>query len=510
MNKDMAQYIDELNQNKVYPFHMPGHKRNMELGVDCYSIDITEIDGYDNLHKPEGMIAGLQGRIAALYGAQASYVLVNGSTCGILAAISAVTQYGDHIIMARNSHKSAYNAVCLRGLTAEYIDPEYIEHPGINGQISPEELERCFLQNEKQKEPVFYKAVYITSPTYEGVVSDIEALAAISHRHGALLIVDEAHGAHFGLDERFPETAVRLGADIVVQSIHKTLMGMTQTALLHIGAGAKLIKRKPRNGEGEKPSPRVDKEKLEYYLSVYQSSSPSYVLMASVDRCVGLLEQKRKELFEGYYERLMDFYGKCRGFSNIRIFAPDQADTVNKDKLFARDCGKLVIYSENRAMTGRMLYDLLREKYGLQLEMSLEGYCLAMTSCMDREEGFLRLYQALKEIDGELEQCTRRAGTREEKGKAGGVKKRRKTFCTIAEALEGTGGLRPMKEGIVAADYAYVYPPGIPIIVPGETVTNEIICDIMKSKEAGYEVHGVEERDGSLFIRALWDEQPKK
>lgn len=507
MSKDMAQYIDELNQKKVYPFHMPGHKRSMKLGVDCYNIDITEIDGYDNLHKPEGMIAGLQGRIAALYGAQASYVLVNGSTCGILAAISAVTQYGDHIIMARNSHKSAYNAVCLRGLTVKYIDPEYIERPGINGQIAPEELERCFLQNEKQKEPVSYKAVYITSPTYEGVVSNIEALAKIAHRHGALLIVDEAHGAHFGLDGHFPETAVRLGADIDIQSIHKTLMGMTQTALLHIGAGAA---GKPQNGGSEKALPRVDKNKLEYYLSVYQSSSPSYVLMSSVDRCIDLLERKRKELFEGYYKRLMDFYGKCREFSDIRIFAQGGPYTVDKAKLYDRDCGKLVIFSENAQMTGRKLYDRLREKYGLQLEMSLGRYCLAMTSCMDREEGFLRLYEALKEIDGELGQkCIQRAGTSEEKGNEGGVKMPRKTFCTIARALEAAGGLRPMEEGIVAADYAYVYPPGIPIIVPGEIVTNGIICDIMKSKEAGYEVHGVEEQDGGLFIRALGDEQQK-
>ena len=231
--KSFADKINELNTQHVYPFHMPGHKRRMEL-INPYDIDITEIDGYDNLHNPDGMIKQLENRISGMYDEkhefiEKSYVLVNGSTCGILSAISAVTQYGDRILMARNSHKSAYNAVYIRGLEADYIYPEYIKWLGMNAAIEPDRLRNiltcikadygtenenhgensCSYKDEEKSEITGkYKAVYITSPTYEGIVCDIAELSKITHESGIPLIVDEAHGAHFGLADGFPDTAI--------------------------------------------------------------------------------------------------------------------------------------------------------------------------------------------------------------------------------------------------------------------------------------------------------------
>lgn len=489
--ESFSKKINELNTGNIYPFHMPGHKRRMEL-PNPYSIDITEIDGYDNLHNPEGMIKGLEERISRLYNTEddieagesyvgRSYVLVNGSTCGILSAISAVTRYGDSILMARNSHKSAYNAVCVRGLRADYIYPEYIKEIGMNSVILPENVRNMLYA-------VGYPAVYITSPTYEGIVSNIREISDIVHGYGAVLIVDEAHGAHFGLGEGFPDSAIKNGADIVIQSIHKTLMGMTQTAVLHVS-------------EAAMKTGRVDIEKLEYYLRVYQTSSPSYVLMSSVDECIRMLEnkEKRKRLFVEYKEKLDTIHKNSMMWKDIHIFAPEEMDAVDKKGIFDFDRGKLVIYSRSGRLTGKEIYDILREKYGLQLEMSLGRYCLAMTSCMDSSEGFERLASALEELDraaSDKEMVLRKSVWTQ------GQQCLRSTF-TIAQAFDMEKSTAELKEGAVSGEYVYVYPPGIPFIVPGEIVTKEVICDIIKAKASGYEVHGVTFEGDTPYMKVL-------
>ena len=487
--KSFAGKLLELNQKDIYPLHMPGHKRRMTL-PNPYSIDITEIDGYDNLHAPEGMIKELEDRVSSMYDENhefidKSYVLVNGSTCGILAAISSVTRYGDRILMARNSHKSAYNALCIRGLDAEYLYPENIDELQMNAAISTEEVMSAIKRNRDKK----YSAVYVTSPTYEGIVSDVRALADIAHKYNMPLIVDEAHGAHFGLAEGFPDTAIRNGADIVIQSIHKTLMGMTQTALLHVSKDA--VDKK-----------RVDAERLEYFLRVYQSSSPSYVLMASVDECVNALGKKiqREKIFGEYSKRIEDIHKQSRKWKDIHFFEPDRNCNVDKNKVFDYDSGKLVIYSESGALSGKQIYNILRDRYGLQPEMSLGRYCLAMTSCMDSEEGFNRLVNALGEIDrfaiGGLGCC------KVMENKACGQRRMEKKY-TIAQAFEMKKCVSDLSEGMIAGDYGYVYPPGIPFIVPGEIVTKEIICDIINADTSGYEVHGVVFNDGVPYMKVM-------
>ena len=280
MNKTLIETLIQYNQSSYYPFHMPGHKRNSTLPFpDALSIDITEIDGFDNLHHPKGLLKTRMEYASKLYHADNSYFLINGSTCGILSAISAVTHTGDTILIARNSHKSVYHAAYLNQLHLIYLYPESISNCEINGGISPEKLKQQLLNSPE------IKAVFLTSPTYEGIVSDITTIAEIVHMFHIPLIIDEAHGAHFGFCDAFPQSAITQGADLVIQSLHKTLPALTQTALLH------------QKGNF------VCKTRLEKFLSIYQTSSPSYLLMASIDYCLTILENGEK-LMQEYANRL--------------------------------------------------------------------------------------------------------------------------------------------------------------------------------------------------------------
>ena len=223
----LEQKLNELEQSDIYPFHMPGHKRAFLPFANPYAIDITEIEGFDNLHHATGILQEAQQKAADLYGAQKTYYLVNGSTCGLLAAISAAVPRGGKILVARNCHKAVYHAMYLRQLVPVYLYPEDTAY-GIQGQVTPQMVQKQLKQTPD------IRAVVITSPTYDGVVSDIQSIADIVHAYGIPLIVDEAHGAHFGFSPEFPENATRLGADAVIMSVHKTLPAFTQTALLHL------------------------------------------------------------------------------------------------------------------------------------------------------------------------------------------------------------------------------------------------------------------------------------
>ena len=231
--------LERYGDSDFYGMHMPGHKRNRGLIRNRipYELDITEIDGFDDLHHAEGILKEAEARAAWLYKADRTHFLVNGSTVGILSAILGSTKKGDKILVARNCHKSVYHGIYLNELEPVYIYPAY-EKSGINGEISPDEVEKI-LERERG-----IRAVMIVSPTYDGVVSDVREIARIVHRYGIPLIVDEAHGAHFGFHPYFPENANTKGADVVIHSVHKTLPALTQTALIHlngtIAAGKRL------------------------------------------------------------------------------------------------------------------------------------------------------------------------------------------------------------------------------------------------------------------------------
>ena len=374
MEERLYKKLESYGRSDFYPFHMPGHKRN-PLAVDGdfpVERDITEINGFDNLHHAEDLLKRAQEDVARLYGVPESFYSINGSSGAILAAVSAAVGKGGQILIARNCHKAVYHAIYLRDLGATYIYPHEDPRLGINGGISPSRVEMYLAENPE------IEAVLITSPTYDGIVSDVARIAEVVHNHGIPLIVDEAHGAHFHFSDYFPVSAAELGADVVINSVHKTLPCLTQTGVIHLC------------------SDRVSREKLIRFLGIYQSSSPSYVLMSSIDACMDKLEREGDEMFRVFTENLekaRERLGKCK---YIRLVTPQACEC---QRVFDFDRSKLLLSTVDSSLNGRQLHQILREEFHLEMEMEAENYVLALAAVGDTAEGFERLCEAVVEID---------------------------------------------------------------------------------------------------------------
>ena len=482
----MKHLFDMLSENRdsgIYPYHMPGHKRRAcgELKSEFCGIDITEIDGFDNLHQPEGILLDLQQKAARLYGASESFYLVNGSTAGILSAVSTALPQGGHILMARNCHKSAYHAAYLRNLKISYLYPPVLTDYDIFDGVQLGQVQEAL-----DAEPDI-QAVLLVSPTYEGRISDIRAIAEITHERGIPLIVDEAHGAHLGLGHNFLENSCQAGADLVIHSLHKTLPSLTQTALLHV------------NGE------LIDRELLRRYLRIYQTSSPSYILMASIDNGLEFAAkegQKAFGLFEEKYSKILKDLSACR---HLRILPWERE---------YQDIGKLVISVKGAGMSGRELYDILLHKYKLQPEMASESYVLAMFTVNDGAEGYERMTRALLEIDGALEEvrsASETAGIEPATVRAAGIKpadtKWHPPICKIplSKAWDMKSEETELEESVerLAGEFVNLYPPGVPVLVPGEEITRELCSRIRDWVLEGLTVQGVRLHDDKIYVKTL-------
>lgn len=466
--------LKEYSKSGCYGFHMPGHKRNGGLiGAELpYSLDITEIDGFDDLHHSHGILKEAQERAAQVYGADETHFLVNGSTSGILSAVLGCTQPGDTILMARNCHKSVYNAVCLNGLSPVYIYPEILPGTEINGAVSAAQAEALLDQHPD------VRAMVITSPTYDGVVSDVRALAGLAHSRGIPLILDEAHGAHFGFHPYFPQNGNELGADIVIHSLHKTLPSLTQTALLHM------------NGD------IADRRSVRKYLHMLQSSSPSYILMASIDECIRLLAEKKEELFDGYTRLLDGARSELACMKHLKLF---ESEIYDRSKLVidVSNAG-LIDREETKKYTGKQLSADLRETYLLQMEMAAPDYVIAMTSPGDTEQGIERLIKALFEIDGKLAKIDNNESLRAYQTGEKGISCRNDQVYPPREMDKFTNKAKSVSfmdsEGAIAAEYAYVYPPGIPLAVPGERISGKTVESLTQYERLGFNIEGTQIR----------------
>lgn len=515
--KSLYQALSDYAASDFYPYHMPGHKRNPAGGemADYHRIDVTEIDGFDNLHQAEGILKEAQLRANRLYGADETFFMVNGGSGGAMAAVMAATDPMDEILIARNCHKSIYHAVILQGLIARYYYPKMISEYDICDGVSADAI-GALLDTYPE-----VKAVVVTSPTYEGVLSDIPGIAAVVHERGKILIVDEAHGSHFGLSSHMPQGAIAGGADLVIHSLHKTLPAMTQTALLHV--------------QGE----RADRGKLRRYLAMLQSSSPSYVLMASMDSCIRYLEKNgaaRRAFMEQQYDLFCKKVEKCRFIEIGNIAYRKKTELEEKlrtgsdsekysiaEKQYCMsgwDIGKLLIHVKEEIMSGRQLYDLLRDEYHLQMEMAAERYALAIMTIMDTEEGWQRLADALLQIDGRIETEKSRVqsawpvkATRQEAKETDVEEPCRKPqrkkavsgkgYMTAEEAFLGEWEEVSLTEAVgrVAADFIHLYPPGIPLAVPGEPVSRELTAQIRRSVNTGLQVQGVSQEGKIAVVR---------
>lgn len=476
MKQNMEEYLDEkllaYSQTDAYPFHMPGHKRQPMGKWIAEEIDITEITGFDNLHHAEHILRDAQHRAAETFGADETFFLVNGSTAGLLAAVCGTVKKGGRLLMARNCHKAVYHAVYLMELKTTYLYPEQTAF-GIQGSISPEQVETMLEQYPDTE------AVLLTSPTYDGVLSDIAAIAEIVHAKGIPLIVDEAHGAHFGFSKGFPKKALALGADLCIESAHKTLPAYTQSALLHY-----------------RKNPWIDLERVKWYLGIYQSSSPSYILMAGLDRCTRILREQGRELFAAYEERLHDFYEKCKTLQRITVLSPDGkiGETGEKDPgIWDRDPSKILICAERVGLHGQQLAELLTERYHLEMEMVSGHYVTALTTLMDTTEGFNRLFAALQEIDQRDD-----VGLNQGIFTTDEIYHRTEKVLEIARAMDAPKQIVSLMEsaGSVSGEFVYLYPPGIPILAPGERVTEEILKTLRICQTRNMEVEGMKDYSG--------------
>ena len=400
----MYRQLASLSRSDMYPFHMPGHKRLLddELLGAASRLDITEIEGFDNLHHSAGIIEELKERVRSKFGGDRAYILVNGSTSGVLSAIMAAVPRGGKIVIGRNSHRSAYNAAYLNELDCIYLYPPILPLD-INGGISASDVEKALDG---------VSAVFITSPTYEGIVSDVEAIADVCHKRGVILIVDSAHGAHFGLYEPFVrdfncKRAIDCKADIVIESLHKSLPSFTQSAVMLVNQGI------------------VDMERLNFFYSVFTTSSPSYLFMAGIDRCIDILDSSGLERFKRLDENLNRLWHRAAGFERIKI---EGFDFVGDNGVFGFDPTKIIVSCRGmngaasgscgfgvselsggsdsgglsdgfKGMSGSEIAQILRREYHIESEMACGSYCLLMSSMMDSDEGFSRLIDALTTMD---------------------------------------------------------------------------------------------------------------
>ena len=392
--------LKNYSKSGIYPFHMPGHKRTdiTEEGIIPYNIDITEIHDFDNLHSPNGVIDEIQKKAAKLYNAKNAFILINGSTGGILSAIRSMTNQGDKILMARNCHKSVYNAAELFNLNVDYIFPDTDSRYNILTSVSP-----CDIEDELTKHNDEIRLVIITSPTYEGVVSDIKSISEICHKHGAKLLVDEAHGAHFPFSDSFPEN-----------------------------------------------------------LAVFETSSPSYILMSSIEKCLDFCENS-KDKFKEYCCNLKTVREKLKNLKYLKIY--DKSDTD-----FDYDIGKIVISTANANISGTKLAEILRNNYQIETEMAYSDYVIAMTSVCDTEKAFDMLSDALISIDSELSKGADTERVPLKNLYTG------KNFnaCELYKFNKETIPFQN-SEFRTSAEYIWAYPPGIPLIIPGEIISKELI-----------------------------------
>lgn len=441
--KSLLSRLKKHSHRHVIPMHMPGHKRNTKLLKNAllYNLDITEITGFDNLNNANGILMESQKLASSLFKSLQSFYLVNGSTCGLIAAIRALTVQGDDIIISRSSHKSVYNAIDICRLNVHYICPEINSQYLINSSITPKQVEEAL-------ETCRAKVVLITSPSYEGVVADIDGIASVCKKYNAFLIVDEAHGAHLGFNNFFPKSAIEQNADIVIQSLHKTLPAHTQCAILHI------------------VSPLINANEVANQIAIFQTSSPSYLLMASMDSCVRFIKNKGARIFEKYAKNLKRLSDKLVNLNNLRVlgYGKNDNDTAS---FYNFDLGKLVISTLGTNINGNELFELLH-KEKIECEMAQFGYVLAMTSVCDRKSNFRKLAKILLKIDKKLKK------TRQIELKMPNLPN---LHCQGWQLSDKDAVVVNLRESVnmIACETVWIYPPGIPILNCGEIISKDII-----------------------------------
>ena len=459
-------------EEDVVSFHIPGHKNgkafekfeNKYFCKEMLALDVTEMPDTDNLYLAKDMIREAQERAAKVFHADKTFFLINGTSAGNISAMMAVLNPQETVIVPRDCHKSVSHGLIIGGNQPVYINPETNKEWGIPAGIRSETIEKAILENPEAK------AVLLTYPNYYGICSDIKEIAEIVHKYEKILIVDEAHGSHFILSDNLPISAMQAGADIVSQSIHKTLPAFTQSSMLHVN------------------SDRIDVERLKFMLMINQSSSPSYLLMASLDIATTIIEEDGLGLIDRLLENISYFESKLQNIKGIRYMDDSIA---GKDGIYQKDRTKLVINFVELGIGGIELSHLLRNDYGIQMEFADINNVVGVASiCNDRKD-FDRLISALEDISlnnvqGKIKNVVSSFSYDIPKLK---ISPREAAFATKKEIpfLESVGK--------VSGEYIIPYPPGIPLVCPGEEITKEILEYVKHLQNLGGDIIGTKDEN---------------
>ena len=458
--------LEQFRRMRIVPFDVPGHKRgrgNPELsellGDRCVNIDVNSMKPLDNLCHPVSVIKAAEELAAEAFGAAHAFLMVGGTTSAVQSMALACCKKGDKIIMPRNVHRSIINALVLCGARPVYVNPDVDRHLGISLGMKVEQVEQAIRDNPDAV------AVFVNNPTYYGICSDLRTIVEAAHSHGMKVLVDEAHGTHFYFGENFPVTAMAAGADMASVSMHKSGGSLTQSSLLLVGKD-------------------MHPGYVRQIINLTQTTSASYLLLASLDISRSNLALRGREAFARVAELAEYAREEINRIGGYYAFGDE---LVNRDSVYAFDPTKLSVHTLDIGLAGIEVYDILRDEYDIQIEFGDLGNMLAYLSIGDRKQEVERLVSALADIK-----------RRYQKDKTGMLSQEYippRVVMTPQESFYAPKEQLPIQEaeGRICSEFVMCYPPGIPILAPGEEITDEIIEYILYAKEKGCSMTGPED-----------------
>ncbi len=470
--------LERFRRMRVVPFDVPGHKRgrgNPELtqflGQQCMSLDVNSMKPLDNLCHPVSVIREAEELAAQAFGAAHAFLMVGGTTSAVQSMVLTVCKRGSKIILPRNVHRSVINALVLCGAHPVYVNPDVDHRLGIALGMKVSQVEQAIRENPDAV------AVLVNNPTYYGICSDLRSIVKLAHDHGMLALADEAHGTHFYFGEKLPVSAMAAGADMASVSMHKSGGSLTQSSFLLIG-------------------PNVSAGYTRQIINLTQTTSGSYLLMSSLDLSRRNLALRGKEIFAQVSQLAEYARSEINAIGGYYAYADE---LINGDSIYAFDRTKLSIHTLDIGLAGIEVYDILRDEYDIQIEFGDIGNILAYISIGDRKQDIERLVSALAEI--------RRRYQRDRAGMLSQEYIDPEVAVTPQEAFYAPKESLPIEEtaGRVCSEFVMCYPPGIPILAPGERITEDILRYITYAKEKGCSMTGPEDPD-ILRLNVLTEE----
>lgn len=465
-NAPIYEALEEFKRMRVVPFDVPGHKRgrgNPELtallGEQCVSMDVNSMKPLDNLCHPISVIRDAEILAARAFGAAHAFLMVGGTTSAVQSMILSVAKRGEKIILPRNVHRSVMGAMVLCGAVPVYVNPECDHRLGIPLGMSVSAVKRAIRENPDAK------AILVNNPTYYGICSDLQSIVHLAHQAGMLCLADEAHGTHFYFGDNLPISAMAAGADMAAVSMHKSGGSLTQSSLLLAG-------------------PAVSEGHVRQIINLTQTTSGSYLLLSSLDISRRNLALRGREDFN----RVIQLAQYAREEINaIGGYYAYSSELCNGDSIFAFDVTKLSVNTLDVGLAGIEVYDLLRDEYDIQIEFGDLGNILAYLSIGDRPREVERLVSALSEVRRRFGKSKANLMTQEYIDPQVSVSPQ-EAFYAEKECL-------PIKDtaGRVCSEFVMCYPPGIPILAPGERITPDILAYIQYAKEKGCSMTGPED-----------------